>query len=497
MKKKLFSILVFALLLNFSSACFFDSNQDNPNDPYNKDVIHVPKDLSIGIVTINSISFSWNGSPNITGYRIYRSFDDVTYTELTSVSQGVSYTGISYTDTGLTAGTTYYYQVSAYNNKGESAKCSSKSVATLSNAANLILGAITDNTISISWGNITGAEGYRVYRSSDGITFIQISGNVTSTTSYIDTGLPTHAIYYYVVTSYNSGGESAKSNSIEAETHGLPIVQTIAIAGNVAKFASMIPISGYIAGTSAMGGGNITDSGGTTVTDRGVCWSTSELPTISNSHVSDIASIQTGEFTSSAITGLTANTTYHVRAYAVNSSGTAYGEDVSFNSGYTFGSSVSGGLVFYNDGTGHGMVCAVSDQSSTQIWISGTYQTTAIGVSAQGTSIGTGQTNTAAIMTADSSNNNAAYICSQVGSGWFLPSKDELACIYANLHSSGFGSFTAAGYFSSTECSETSAWGQDFNITAYGYYPGNQITASKNSHTVYTYNISVRAVSSF
>ena len=79
--------------------------------------------------------------------------------------------------------------------------------------------------------------------------------------------------------------------------------------------------------TTATGGGNITADGGAEVTARGICWSTSQNPTISGSHTTD--GTGTGSFTS-AMTGLTANTTYYVRAYATNSAGTAYGEEVSF-----------------------------------------------------------------------------------------------------------------------------------------------------------------------
>ena len=79
--------------------------------------------------------------------------------------------------------------------------------------------------------------------------------------------------------------------------------------------------------TTATGGGNVTADGGAEVTARGICWSTSHNPTISGSHTTD--GTGTGSFTSS-MTGLTANTTYYVRAYATNSAGTAYGEEVSF-----------------------------------------------------------------------------------------------------------------------------------------------------------------------
>ena len=79
--------------------------------------------------------------------------------------------------------------------------------------------------------------------------------------------------------------------------------------------------------TSAMCGGSVTSDGNTTVTARGVCWSTSHNPTVSGSHTSDGSGM--GSFTSS-ITGLTDNTTYYVRAYAINSEGTAYGEERTF-----------------------------------------------------------------------------------------------------------------------------------------------------------------------
>ena len=79
--------------------------------------------------------------------------------------------------------------------------------------------------------------------------------------------------------------------------------------------------------TTAVSGGNVTDDGGATVTARGVCWSTSQNPTISDNHTSD--GNGTGSFTSN-LTNLTANTTYYVRAYATNENGTSYGEQKSF-----------------------------------------------------------------------------------------------------------------------------------------------------------------------
>jgi uncharacterized protein (TIGR02145 family) len=79
---------------------------------------------------------------------------------------------------------------------------------------------------------------------------------------------------------------------------------------------------------SALSGGIISNDGGAQITGRGICWSTSENPTIENSHTTDGAG--TGDFNSS-ISQLTEGTVYYVRAYATNNKGTAYGNQVTFS----------------------------------------------------------------------------------------------------------------------------------------------------------------------
>ncbi|MBK6965357.1 MAG: hypothetical protein IPH20_15860 [Bacteroidales bacterium] len=84
-----------------------------------------------------------------------------------------------------------------------------------------------------------------------------------------------------------------------------------------------------ITGATAISGGNIFSDGGSQVTQRGVCWNTSPDPTVADGHTTDGSG--SGTYISS-ITGLTPNTTYYVRAYATNSVGTSYGDNVSFTS---------------------------------------------------------------------------------------------------------------------------------------------------------------------
>lgn len=129
-----------------------------------------------------------------------------------------------------------------------------------------------------------------------------------------------------------------------------------------------------ITGNSAKGGGNVTGNGGAEVTARGVCYGTSENPTIDGDKTADDKG--TGEFVSS-LTGLKGNTTYYVRAYATNSAGTAYGAQVSFTTlvdlpvvttaaaiNVTKTGAISGGEVTYDGGgdiTARGLVWSMSE----------------------------------------------------------------------------------------------------------------------------------------
>ena len=99
----------------------------------------------------------------------------------------------------------------------------------------------------------------------------------------------------------------------ETQIYYMPTVTTNTVSG--------------ITSNAATCGGNVTSDGGAAVTERGVCWSLSHNPTISGDHTTNGSG--TGAFTSS-LTGLYAGRTYYVRAYARNSVGTSYGNEVSF-----------------------------------------------------------------------------------------------------------------------------------------------------------------------
>lgn len=79
--------------------------------------------------------------------------------------------------------------------------------------------------------------------------------------------------------------------------------------------------------TTATGGGIVSDDGGASIVSRGICWNTSEKPTVSDNLTNEPGEL--GAF-SSSITNLTPNTIYFVRAYAINSAGTRYGDQITF-----------------------------------------------------------------------------------------------------------------------------------------------------------------------
>ena len=87
-----------------------------------------------------------------------------------------------------------------------------------------------------------------------------------------------------------------------------------------------------IGASTAKTGGDVLSNGGADVTTRGICWDTEPDPTTSNNIIPNGNGL--GEFTST-VTNLDPNTVYHVRAYATNSVGTGYGQDISFTTAYS------------------------------------------------------------------------------------------------------------------------------------------------------------------
>ena len=230
--------------------------------------------------------------------------------------------------TGLTASTTYYVRAYAIN-RFDTAYGNQKTFTTLAATALPVLTTdpVTDitQTTATCGGVITSGKGTLL------VTERGVCWSTSPTPSTADsktsdgsgigtfvsnlTGLTANTTYYvraYATNTIGTGyGNEQTFSTLPALN--LPTLTTTSISN--------------ITQTTATSGGNITSDGGSSVTERGVCWSTSPTPTTSDSKTSD--GIGTGTFLSN-LAGLTANTTYYVRAYATNTVGTAYGNEESF-----------------------------------------------------------------------------------------------------------------------------------------------------------------------
>ena len=157
--------------------------------------------------------------------------------------------------------------------------------------------------------------------------FTSAEMRVVQNTLYVElTGLKantTYCYYYEFHNGFNSMRTALKNFKTEVGNGGGEEPPTPEITLPTVITASVTDITS----NSAKSGGEVINDGGAEVTERGICWSTGANPTINNSHAS--AGTGMGSF-SAMMSGLSSNTTYHVRAYATNEVGTAYGLDKEF-----------------------------------------------------------------------------------------------------------------------------------------------------------------------
>ncbi len=229
--------------------------------------------------------------------------------------------------TGLNEGVTYYATAYATNEEGTSYGEILQFITLELTLPTVITTEVTNITpyTATGGGNVTSngngtVSAYGVcWNTSGNPTFENNLGHTEDGTGIGQfnsqiIGINEGTTYYIVAYATNEKGtgygEIVQFSTIPVT---LPIITTMEIS--------------EITTTSAICGGNVTSNG--TVSVRGVCWNTIGNPTLENNIGSSINGDGTGDFTS-IITGLNENTAYYVRAYAINSAGTGYGDVIEF-----------------------------------------------------------------------------------------------------------------------------------------------------------------------
>ncbi|WP_028582757.1 cadherin-like domain-containing protein [Desulfogranum japonicum] len=282
---------------------------------------------------VSSSGATLNGSINANNASTAVTFEygtDTNYGNSVTADQspvtGSSGTAVSKAITGLLPGQTYHFRVVGVsavgntNGNDQSFTTPATAPSATTNAASSLTasgarlnGNITANgastTVTFEYGTTTG------YGSTVTADQSPVTGNASTAVSKTITGLTYGQTYHYRVVGTNSQGTTNGTDQSFTITNIAPTVTTQAVTD--------------IASNTATGNGTITDLGVPNPTAYGMCWNTSGTPTVSDNVSNQGATSTTGAFTST-MSVLTPDTTYYVRAYATNTTGTSYGGEVSF-----------------------------------------------------------------------------------------------------------------------------------------------------------------------
>jgi fibronectin type 3 domain-containing protein len=204
-------------------------------------------------------SLSWvastSGSP--TSYSIYRGTKSDG--EATTPIATVSGTTTTFTDTGLTSGKTYFYNVAASNGVGVSPDSNEVSAtpaaaATIPPAPGGLTATAGNGSVALTWNASTGATSYSIYRGTTAGAEAATAIGTSTSSSFTDTGLANGTTYYYMVAASNSAGTSAQSNEAHATPAASGGTGTLLSQGKPATASSLegaaYPASNVVDGSS-------------------------------------------------------------------------------------------------------------------------------------------------------------------------------------------------------------------------------------------------------
>ena len=223
--------------------------------------------------------------------------------------------------TSLTPATTYYVRAYATNSVGtaygNSTSFSSLAPPTVTTSAVSSItssGALSGGDVLASGGAIVTARGVAYGTMNNPTTQNNSTVDGSGTGSFLSTLAGLTALTNYKVRAYATNSVGTSYGMQESfTTLGLPTISTNSVSS--------------IASTAATSGGNVSSDGGSTVTARGIVYNNLQNPTTSDNFTNN--GTGTGSFIS-VVNGLSASTLYYIRAYATNSVGTAYGNQLSF-----------------------------------------------------------------------------------------------------------------------------------------------------------------------
>ncbi|WP_407870728.1 fibronectin type III domain-containing protein [Paenibacillus sp. P36] len=215
------------------------------------------------VASNGKVDLSWTPDSRATSYTVKMGANaNGPYTTLQS-----NITASSFTKTGLTNGTTYYFVVSATNALGEGANSIEVNAAPQPDTvpdAPIVTAVAKSQGVNLSWPPIAGALYYRVDKSTTaGTGYTTVAGHVNETT-YSDTGLTNGTTYYYKVYAVNSQGTGTSSSEVSAVPSSIPQAAPAGLSGSADSQKATLtwqPVSGadyYTLKMSATSGGPFT-----------------------------------------------------------------------------------------------------------------------------------------------------------------------------------------------------------------------------------------------
>jgi predicted phage tail protein len=182
--------------------------------------------LTATAASSSQINLAWtDNANNETGFKIERcqGAGCSNFAQINTVGANVT----TYSDTGLTASTSYSYRVRATNLGGDSAYSNTASATTPATStvpaapSNLTATVVSNSQVNLSWtDNSNNETGFKIERcqGSGCTTFVQVAQVGANVTTFNNTGLARNTRYRFRVRAFNAVGNSAYSNIAAART---------------------------------------------------------------------------------------------------------------------------------------------------------------------------------------------------------------------------------------------------------------------------------------